>query len=403
MHQTLLLIHRYAGLLLAVPLTLVALSGGLLAFHQELDRALNPELLRVAVRNTPPLDPFTLRQRAEAADPRLRVDRVDFRQPPGESYAVWAEGRIDPARGEAISLPYDQLYLDPYTGETLGSRERGRVGFDRQHFVDTVFELHRNLLGGHHGATLVGWMALLWTIDCFIGFYLTLPPLGRSFRARWRPAWQIKRDAAPTRRNFDRHRATGLWLWPMLLVLAWSGVAFNLGSAVYRPLMSTFLPMSVYEAPPGRAASLENPALDWRQAYTVGRRLMAQQAARGGFAVEREEALELDRVSGLYTYVVRANDEAGRAGATRLSFDADHGALRAFARPALEPAGDAFTRWLVGLHTATVFGRPMQFVVAAIGLLIPLLALAGVLIWWRRQRIRRRQEARRTAGALAAV
>lgn len=66
-------IHRYVGLAMTVFLIIVGLTGSVLAFYQELDRWLNPELLTVPVRDTPMLDPFVLRERAEALEPRIHV------------------------------------------------------------------------------------------------------------------------------------------------------------------------------------------------------------------------------------------------------------------------------------------------------------------------------------------
>ncbi|MGQ0591137.1 MAG: PepSY domain-containing protein [Gammaproteobacteria bacterium] len=64
MRKLFVLIHRYAGLVMTVFLILVGVTGSVLAFYQELDRWLNPELLTVPVRDGPMLDPFTLRELA---------------------------------------------------------------------------------------------------------------------------------------------------------------------------------------------------------------------------------------------------------------------------------------------------------------------------------------------------
>lgn len=50
----------------------------------------------------------------------------------------------------------------------------------------------------------------------------------------------MKRDAGCVRRNLDPHRASGLWLWLVLLTLATSGVAMNLPERVFRSVVSSF-------------------------------------------------------------------------------------------------------------------------------------------------------------------
>ncbi|MEI8209225.1 MAG: PepSY domain-containing protein, partial [Methylococcales bacterium] len=47
------LIHRYIGLSITIFLIIVGLSGSVLAFRDSLDLFLNPDLLRVATRDTP--------------------------------------------------------------------------------------------------------------------------------------------------------------------------------------------------------------------------------------------------------------------------------------------------------------------------------------------------------------
>ena len=66
-------LHRYAGLAMALFLVIVGLTGSVLAFREELDVWLNPELLTVAKRDAPMLDPLVLREKAEALDSRIRV------------------------------------------------------------------------------------------------------------------------------------------------------------------------------------------------------------------------------------------------------------------------------------------------------------------------------------------
>src|SRR5690606_8161764 len=107
---------------------------------------------------------------------------------------------------------------------------------------------------GDIGKLLLGVIALLWTINCFIGFYLTFPRAVNNKRAlqktvsktvlkkrasvltRWLPAWKIRRETNTFKLNYDVHHAFGLWLWLMLFVIAWSSVSFNL-QQVYQPVM----------------------------------------------------------------------------------------------------------------------------------------------------------------------
>ncbi|MEA1120335.1 PepSY domain-containing protein, partial [Klebsiella pneumoniae] len=72
--------------------------------------------------------------------------------------------------------------------------------------------------------------------------------------------------------NFDLHRAGGLWIWPMLLVFAWSGVAFNL-TPVYSPVMRVFGASDLREQLVPLPRPRVDPGLDFTAALGTGRRL----------------------------------------------------------------------------------------------------------------------------------
>ncbi len=419
------LIHRYAGLAMTVFLVIVGLTGSLLAFYHEADGWLNPEFLTVPVREGPMLDPFTLGERAEALEPRARIDYAPLAREPGESYTVWLSAKTDPATGKDYELSYNQLLLDPYTGEKLGARKWGEVSLAKENILSFLYQLHMTLAlpetMGSLGGYLLGITALVWTIDCFIGFYLTLPPgrrrpppnlplrkgegkgyksppceggdlegvRQRSWWQRWKPAWLIKKR----RFNYDLHRASGLWVWPMLFVLAWSSVALNLRE-VYSPVMKTFFTLRNAEELPALDPPLESPALGWREAHAQGQRLMQEAASQHRFTIVQEQGLWLDRAHGVYYYNVKSSEDWG-SGGTSVLFDADTGAFERLTLPATEASGDVVTRWLVWLHTARVFGMPMQIFVCVMGLVITALSVTGVIIWLRKRHAAKSARSRR--------
>jgi hypothetical protein len=44
------------------------------------------------------------------------------------------------------------------------------------------------------------------SLDCLVGFYLTLPPSPGPFWQRWQSAWKVKWRASTFRLNCDIHR-----------------------------------------------------------------------------------------------------------------------------------------------------------------------------------------------------
>jgi len=396
-------VHRWVGLTMTIFLVVVGLTGSVLAFREELDLWLNPELLTVTPRDTPMLDPFTLLEKALALFPDAQIDWVQLNTPPSRSVGFSITTKT--ADGEVTR----EIFFDPYTGEGLGERVWGEVSIAKKDIISFLYRLHRTLAfpvaQAARGVYLLGVVALLWTIDCFVSFYLTFPlgrrkdsdGSGRSWWSRWKPAWRIKFSGGAYRINFDIHRAFGLWTWAMLFVFAWSSVAFNL-SEVYIPTMRTLF--GGLHIPPEIAAlamPLDTPRLNWREAREAGHALLEEQAREHGFTVGREETLWLDRAHGVYTLSAAGPLDAPLASSgVNVTFDADTGALRDTKWPGSTPAlaGDTITAWLVYLHMARVFGLPMKIFVCAMGFVITALSVTGVYIWWKKRSARRSRRER---------
>jgi uncharacterized iron-regulated membrane protein len=401
--------HRWVGLTMTLFLVIVALTGSALAFREELDHWLNSDLFTVPVRDAPMLDPFTLREMAEALEPSASADFVPLELRPGEAYLVSLAPRTDPITGKPLELPEDQLFLDPYTGAKLGARDTANVSLGRRGLLFFLFRLHSSLAlpdnVATYGQTTLGVVALVWTIDCFIAFYLTFPlrfsaaqasGTGRGWWSRWKPAWLVRRNGGAYRLNFDIHRAFGLWTWAMLFVFAWSGVFLNLRQ-VYVPTTSVVFDMGEMATQMNGMTGDETakaPALDFREAYARAKAEMASLASAKGFAIEGERIFGFNRAVGEYFYLVRSSNDWSKGAETLVSLRADGSTAKRLSSLHDRTRGEAVTLWLVWLHTAAVFGLPMKIFVCTMGFVITALSVTGVYIWWKKRRARRSQRAR---------
>ena len=144
-------------------------------------------------------------------------------------------GAVDFQALRALVPP--EVLIDPWTGVELARRRRGDLSEGLVNLMPFIFGLHFTLQPLiPMGTFVLGIVAVFWTIDCFVGFYLTLPVSFGGFWRKWRAAWAIKLGAGVYRVNFDLHRASGLRRWPMLFIFAWSSVIYNMGP-VYRWVM----------------------------------------------------------------------------------------------------------------------------------------------------------------------
>ena len=252
MRRICLWIHRYTGLVMAGFLIMAGITGSLLAFHKELDDMFNYKLAQIERQDAPQLPIATLHDKVVAAYPEYNFSSMPTSLEADKS-ALFS---VDRARGQsARNQPkalFQEVYVNPYNGDIVGTRDKDAWAW--RNTMWKVFWLHRDLLLGDIGKLMLGVIALIWTINCFIGFYLTFPravnnkkvsqktlpkttPKKRaSFIKRWLPAWKIRRKTNTFKLNYDLHHAFGLWLWLMLFIIAWSSVGFNLKS-VYQPVM----------------------------------------------------------------------------------------------------------------------------------------------------------------------
>jgi hypothetical protein len=250
-------LHRWAGLLTAGFLFFSGITGAIISWDHEIDDVLNSHLFDVTSKG-PAIPSIELAKMIEQRDPRARV--VYLFMTPEEGHSLWffVMPRIDPATGKRYALDYNQIFLDPNTGVELGRRYWGAVWpVTRENLVSFLYKLHYTMHipefwgSDRWGMRVLGIIAIIWTIDCFVGFYLTLPSrrraraarapavtrqLERGFWARWAPAWTIKTSGSAYRINFDIHRAFSLWTWSLLFVIAFTAFSLNLYFEVFSPL-----------------------------------------------------------------------------------------------------------------------------------------------------------------------
>lgn len=435
------LVHRYAGLAIFVFLVVAGLTGSLLAFYHEIDAGLNPGLYEAkpSAAGAARLGGLALREHLQARLPDAWVHTAPLHQEPGEAAILQAQGAADPATGRATELENDEYFFDPYTGELLGARRWGDITQGLKNLMPFIYRLHYSLaIPGNWGVWLFGIAALIWTLDSFVGFYLTLPMRrrsarhsgrdrrnpdyrdvipsapsvaldsrqslagmtggkamnGRSFWQRWKPAWQVKLDSNFWRVNLDLHRAFGLWLWAMLFVFAWSSVAFNLPE-VYSPITKALFDYRDHFAElPKLAEPQPEPGLDFRAAHRIARELAASEARVLGFVVERENYLQYRPEHGLFRYGVTSDrDIRDDGGSTQLWFDGNSGKLVKTVLPSGQHSGNTVTNWLLSLHMAQVWGLPFRIFVCVMGIAVAVLSVTGVVIWWRKRRARVRRMA----------
>ncbi len=387
--------HRYAGLFMAAFLALAGLTGSLLAFRPQIDRWLSPQFYATPQPGVKPLDVQALIDRVQGLVPHARVAGVSLQDDQAE---IQFMSDKDPSTGKPYDLGFTRFVVDPWTGKELGRWKGGdKLSNGRQNFTTWLLHLHDRFLTGP-GYLFMGVVALVWTIDCFIAFYLTVPPMLRGFWRQWKPAWQVKAGLGAYRLNLDLHRAFGLWLWPMLFVFAWSSVMFNMRIFVYEPVMQAVFdyqsPMKAMMGLAERAKANRNAEMplhmDWRHAEDMGRAVLDARGRDAGVTLGEPMGLLYAPPLGVYMFAVQTN-----RGPAMTMFDESGTPIRVES-PAGNRTGNLVEQWLARLHMSHDLGLWYQAFVAFLGLVIAMFSVTGVYLWWKKRAVRR---ARRGAGA----
>ncbi|MBS0354607.1 MAG: PepSY domain-containing protein [Proteobacteria bacterium] len=388
MRPLLVRLHRWFGLTAAVFLFIAGLTGAVISWDHELDEWLNPHLFLTATPGQP-LPSTELAARLETAEPRLRVRYLPLSVEPGHSLGVFVEPRIDPASGKPFTLGFNQVALDPVSGAVLDQREWGALSLQRENVLPFLYKLHYSMhipdgFGLELGVLLMGILALAWVLDCVIALVLSFPS-----RASWRRSFAFRWKAGGYRLNFDLHRSGGVWLFPLLLVLAVTSVAMNLREEVVRPLVARLSSLSPspfadrIPAPPNRPVE---PLLGFEDAV----RLANTEAARRGWQVPAGGVM-LSSPFGVYGvgFFDAGNGHGdGGLGNPWLYFDARDGTLVGSSIPGEGSAGDIFLQAMFPLHSGRIAGLPGRILVSLCGLAVAVLSVTGVVIWARKRRAR---------------
>lgn len=387
----LVLLHRWFGLAVALFLFISGLTGAVISWDHELDAWLNPQLFHAA--SAPDTGAarsgLELAAQVEARDPRVRVNYTLTALEPGHTALMSVEGKIDPATGKPYELGYNQVAVDPVSGKLQGTRQWGEVSLARENLLPFLYKLHYTMhipdgWGIEFGVWLMGIIGIVWFVDCFIALYLSFPNL-RSWRKSLAFRWKEKGHKL----NFDLHRSGGVWVWPLLLILAVTSVSMNLQTQVMRPLVakfSTLSPSAFDSRTPQPPEKPVQPLLTREQAVVLAK----AEAAKRGWTLPAGGVFYSSSY-GLYGvgFFEADNDHGdGGLGNAWLYFDGRDGSAAGGVIPGTGSAGDIFLQAQFPLHSGRILGLPGRIMISVMGLLVAMLSATGLIIWLRKRRAR---------------
>lgn len=355
--KTLWKIHSWLGLLAGVPLLVIALTGSVLVFKDELNALLIPE--RVLVE---PLaeGPLPLEERLavlQAELPDHEVTGWAFYEPPERADFVYVMEHGD--------NEWLHVYQNQYTGEILS-----RPGATESELTGWLLVLHYTFLGGHAGMAVCGVLAVLLCLLGATGFFI--------YRRFWKNLLTFRWSGNLRLLSGDLHKRLGVVSAPVFLILGLTGAYWNLEHVVH-------------EIRAHSAGEDHEPIME-RRLYRSGLEIdaLARQARETipGYQIRYlsfpwDEGLPMT----FYGEFEQQNPLRSAYHST-VSFDAETGEYLSFTRideaSAWRQVYDAFTP----LHFGTFGGWATRVLWCVLGLAPGLLAVSGSFIWWKRTRPR---------------
>ncbi len=357
MRRFLFLAHRWLGLILGIFLAIQGLLGAYLVVADPVDRWLHPGLL------------------TSASSPETGSERID----PAEAYRAAAAAHPDrtirhlwlPRDGDGVYRAIldadhgERVYIDPVSGEVLGSRDAFAT------LATPVRVLHTGEIGGPWLETAVGLLAVALLVLAVSGIVVWWPSRNRLRRAF---AFSTRNLATLAR---DSHRWAGLLLLPFLVLIAVGGIylifhhsAQALVNAVWD--REPFPPPLALEESAG--ANGAPPVAD----------LVA--SARGALPQARITLLSFPDEPGSPVAVrMRYPGEWHPIGNSAALLHPDSGkVLAAYDLKSADPGTFALDH-LYPLHIGTYGGTPTRTLHFLAGLATSLFAITGTYLWWRRR------------------
>ena len=336
-------VHKWIGLALALLIVPISLTGSALVWHDWLDERLNPERVVTGAASLPPSAYAAEAKRL--ARPGERLSSLAFPREEGPVVATLARAG-QPTSGRPVRT---LLYLDPASARLLdrGASDEGPVRI--------LHVLHGSLMVPGVGRQIVGWIGVAMLLSSLTGLWLWWPLSGRFTRGlKWRRRATV---------SANLHHQTGFWIALPLAVLSFTGAWIS--------FPAFFAALSGDPAVPSMAERM--------------RRNAALPAAETRLSPDSALAAARPLATGGLTGVTWPSGPdskwkiafAGPGGAAEVAVD-DRSAAATPPRP---PQPETTARLMRRIHDGTGMGALWQTIIFLGGLIPPLLAVTGILMW----------------------
>lgn len=351
-------LHLYVGITVGAVLVVTGITGSLLVFGRDADRAAQSHLTSVNVGATR-ANLGAIEEKVKARYPGAGMPYINLPRNPTGSIEFYL------SHGDNLPL----VYADPYTGEILGVRDQHSMVFE------WIFRLHTGKMGGDAGEWVAGIAAFVLLFLSLTGVYLWFPGrrnLRRGFVINTKRGWK--------RTIYDLHNVVGFYASILLVLLSMSGIylIFHDGTAKFINLI-TFSPPAA--APP----EMESPQ---KSAQRISLDEAVRQAQLALPGAQLTYVLPPSKAGAPFVVRGKLGDEWHPNGRSVVYLDSYTGEVLHIENALNAPLGTRIANALYPLHIGIVGGMANRLVQVIVGLVPALLYVTGFLMWFNRRKRR---------------
>lgn len=350
-------LHLYVGLVLALFLIVLAVTGGALVYKDEIWRLRQP-ILSEPLMQADTLDHAAALGRVAASFPGEQIRQIKF---PRTELAAWHVYLED---GEAF-----------FTQDGNRQIERWRWYSD---WLGLLTDIHINLAAGRNGRIVAGVVGIVTALMAITGLVLWWP-LRRRFQIR--SLWPRN-----TRRGtlLGLHRDFGAIssLLIVLFALSGAGVVFYGASRVLLNGMFGDSPVDTTRPAVAATAAVDLPdaaLLELAKSAMPGARMMSYYPPPAGGAV--------------HYFRMRQAGEVHPNGRSMIYIDANSGTVLKAIDATRQPPGERASQWLYPLHAARLGSEIYRLLAVLVAVALATMAVTGPVTWLQMRRRRTKHKA----------
>ncbi|KFF05358.1 PepSY-associated TM helix domain-containing protein [Flavobacterium reichenbachii] len=355
-------LHLWLGLASGLIVFIVALTGSILVFEDEIDPILNPEFYNVEITGTKKMIIDNYVRDINQQYNIKELDRIQIYADPQRTVIITG---TDTNKKDMI------FSVDPYTGKVLGAIS------EKNRFFSIILDLHRHLIMGDIGKFITGCSCLIFVFMLLSGLILWWPKKIKNLKQRLVVKW----DASFKRANWDFHSTFGFYTFLILLIISLTGLTWSF----------KWFESSIYLLADGTtkkpSAKVENPTkidpnLDKTFFY---QNLFSKTDSIYKYSGDTQIRIPSDTINSIMA--IKLNLEKSIPNISSIVyFDKYTGEIIKTRPYELLSNGDKIRRLIYPIHTGSIYGYPTKILAFIVCLFAATLPITGLIIWLGRKK-----------------